>query len=879
MQSEYMDEHRLGFNRKLQGRPPVTQIRNFLFLCCLSLLLAPAHAEPTTIYVAAKGTAKVRLAAQEIRRYFYLRTGFLPDIKAWNAKAGLSEITFFLLTRSDSLPRLPEGISFPKTINQLEKDGFFLKTVSHEGKKIHLIVGGDEPGLLYGAYAFAEQMGIRFYLHGDVVPDAKIEPKSFSATERTGKPLFSIRGIQPFHDFPEGPDWWTEDDYKAVFSQLSKLKMNFFGLHTYPEGGVGPEPLVWIGLKEEIDGKGNVKTAYRSRHFTNVNGTWGYVKRLTSAYSNRLGDLFAEDVFGTTYMKGSQGWPTDAQQESALFNKTGNFFSDVFGYARELGIRTCVGTETPLIIPAQVKERLKTKGINPDDPAATQLLYEGMFERVKRRYPVDYYWFWTPEDWTWRQNTPEELQKTKGDLEAAMRAAKNVDAPFTLATCGWVLGPANDRSFFDQILPKTWPMSCINRYVGFEPIEADFAKTRGRPLWAIPWLEDDPALLLPQLWAGRMRRDAVDAAAYGCTGLIGIHWRTHILGPNVSALAAAAWEQPWNPRLGVKATPEEAAERKKTMNLDCPVEDFYRDWAQANFGERWADALGRIFSKLDGGPVFMPGVAYTTWLPRPADWMDGPGGIKPDTLLWEKRKNDYQFIEELEQIRRDVEGEGNLERFDYWLNTFKYLRAVGEFACTEGEIRRLIQTVQKEPEEKRAAYRESFIRLRKRHIAEMESAFAWLVRSISTKGDLGTVANWQQHIDDVSLERPAKEIEKLTGKLLPAECRPGDKQLDVRRMIVPTVRTALRRGESLRLEALFYGERPKSVVVKWRTLGGSAYETLGFEHHARNVYSVSIPAMKINKDFEYYIDAEGNDGSHHLFPATTPTIHQTVVVY
>ena len=80
-------------------------------------------------------------------------------------------------------------------------------------------------------------------------------------------------------------------------------------------------------------------------------------------------------------------------------------------------------------------------------------------------------------------------------------------------------------------------MSCINRNVGFAPVEPGFANLEGRPQWAIPWLEDDPAMIIPQLWAGRMRRDAADALAYGCTGLLGIHWRTRILGPNVSALA------------------------------------------------------------------------------------------------------------------------------------------------------------------------------------------------------------------------------------------------------------------------------------------------------------------------------------------------------
>jgi hypothetical protein len=45
-----------------------------------------------------------------------------------------------------------------------------------------------------------------------------------------GSPLFELRGIHPFHDFPEGPDWWNEDDYKAIISQLPKMRMNFFAL-------------------------------------------------------------------------------------------------------------------------------------------------------------------------------------------------------------------------------------------------------------------------------------------------------------------------------------------------------------------------------------------------------------------------------------------------------------------------------------------------------------------------------------------------------------------------------------------------------------------------------------------------------------------------
>jgi len=156
------------------------------------------------------------------------------------------------------------------------------------------------------------------------------------------------------------------------------------------------------------------------------------------------------------------------------------------------------------------------------------------------------------------------------DLKAAIAALKDAGSPFTLATCGWVLGPPKDRALFDNFLPKDMPMSCINRNVGFAPVEVGFARVEGRPQWAIPWLEDDPALIIPQLWVGRMRRDAADALAYGCTGLLGIHWRTRVLGPNVAALARAAWEQkPWNPYLG-KAIPQPDPKRKEGLRLPTP---------------------------------------------------------------------------------------------------------------------------------------------------------------------------------------------------------------------------------------------------------------------------------------------------------------------
>ena len=44
----------------------------------------------------------------------------------------------------------------------------------------------------------------------------------------------------------------------------------------------------------------------------------------------------------------------------------------------------------------------------------------------------------------------EQVQATFADINAAIAAAKKVAAPFKLATCGWVLGPQDDRAAFDQ---------------------------------------------------------------------------------------------------------------------------------------------------------------------------------------------------------------------------------------------------------------------------------------------------------------------------------------------------------------------------------------------------------------------------------------------
>jgi len=236
---------------------------------CQTTKQASAQKEtPITIVYSSQASGVERLAAKEIRRYLYLRTGKLLPIVRYDRnmdfKTGL-----IVIGRKDRdiIKRIQDNNAvLISSITALKPQQYQIKTLKSMNKPVVLICGGDEFGTLYGAYRFIEHFGVRFYLHGDVLPDKKISLKMPDLDEQ-GKPLFELRGIHPFHDFPEGPDWWSVDDYKAVLAQLPKLRMNFFGLHCYPEGGVGPESAVWIGKPGDVDPDGRVKFSSQSRHF------------------------------------------------------------------------------------------------------------------------------------------------------------------------------------------------------------------------------------------------------------------------------------------------------------------------------------------------------------------------------------------------------------------------------------------------------------------------------------------------------------------------------------------------------------------------------------------------------------------------------------
>lgn len=1104
-----------------------------------------ALAAPKEILVPRNAPPVVKFAAAEARRYVYVRTDkLLPIVEGKEVTRDAIVVGSMMYVPASGPPQ--DVGDAPWDAARFDQK-YGIKTVSHRGHKLVVIAGSSGVATLYAVYRFAELLGVRFYLHGDVVPDEKI-PFQLPDFDLEEIPLFATRGIQPFHDFPEGPDWWSLDDYKAIIGQLPKLRMNFIGLHTYPEDRPNAEPTVWIGRPDDMHGDGTVKQGYPAIYYnTALPVGWGLSPKATSAYPAGAAQMYDRDDFGSDIMRGLTPRPDTPEACAEVFNRAGAMFREAFSFARFLGVKTCIGTETPLTVPRDVRMRytpglsnfeavggktahyddpiegtaldavyqsvrfdlegykisvpegfytvtlhfsevayntmrrrvfdVKLEGITAIDdldiyarvgkdvaldlsfemvrvadgtlnvdfvkeieypaiagisvtgedvglhincggpgvdtfvgddggpalePAAIQELYAGMFKRIMATHPLDYYWFWTPETWTWQGAQSDQVKDTIADLELAIAAATEVKAPFTLATCGWVLGPQDDRAMFGRILPPEMPVSCINRSVGHAPVEPGFAEVENREKWAIPWLEDDPAMVSPQLWVGRMRRDAYDALRYGCTGLLGIHWRTRILGPNVSALARAAWDQePWaiapdgpiqaeggettsfdgvdfadtdddalyqTVRYGMSAyrfavpvgaysvilhlcephygNPGErvfsidvegvkAAERldllqevgknravriqrdnatvsdgvldivftghqglpvvsaievvgtDTALRVNCGGEaygqfaadtetlrhlssaDFYEDWAVAAFGEPAAKDIAAIFARIDGK------------LPRPSDWVGGPGGFNPNSRPWETVAKAYAFVDELEALREKVTGAGSLERFDYWLNTFRYMRESDRMRGLWHRSSQTIDKAEKAPgkEEQIRIAREEALPAYRELVACVRDMYTFLLASITTSGGMGNFTNLEQHSMPNILYGPGEKLAGLLGEPLPGDVLLDQQYRSPDRVFVRTVRTCVAKSEPLTVGATVLSKSaPPVVSLHWRALGEEAFQEEPMTHVARGNYSAAVPAKAHETDFEYYIAVTMSEETTLVWPPTAPGLCQTVVV-
>jgi len=826
-----------------------------------------------TVIYPAECTMQELQAAKEVRRYIYLRTGQKLPLKRATSIPEDSDLILVVNDDNKIVERLRDYLG-----HRLNPGGFIIKTVQRKEQQILVIAGYDSVSTLYGAYRFAEHLGVGFGLAEDVIPDERID-LDISDFDEVGEPLLQIRGILPFHDFPEGPDLWSTDDYMVVISQLAKLGMNFMGLHTYPRWSTtmdrdahapqGPEPTTWIGLPEDINGDGTVKWSYPAyyAHTHRPDRIWGFVRHDTDRFHAGASQLFESNGYGSDVL--GKRLPTDGQNCNEVFARSGRMLKTAFTHARHLGASTAVGTELPLGLepkgpevdydwirgmPPLLNKRLTSLGKDPRDPSTIKAIYKGIFERIKRTHPLDFYWLWSWEVWSMHGVSDAQIDAFKNEMKIAYQALEEVNAPFKLALAGWIIGTEDNPAEFDDTLPAQTPFYGLwDEAQGMEELSADRVK------WAATWLEEDWGLIQPQLEAHRVYADVRAALDKGCDGLIAKHWRTRILGANIGAMKDLLW---------VYGPTGKPLKRGLPSSKDDWLDEFYGRWATRQFGPEVGPGVAEILAGIEKQGESGSG-ALDPVLGWDSDLEDGgngaPGAIVPNPKAWSDERSKFEFVAQLEKLRASVKGAGNLERFDYWLNAFRCLRIMGEY----GTLRHRFEHAAEDENWTEA------LKWRRRMARLWGDLMTVQIQKVFNCSDLGEIINleilnWHQLVELKWDERMKRGL----GADMPADANPRMTYEGPLLMTVDTRRSMLYEDESLRLKVRVMGH-PESVTIHHRPLGEGLYTARALTDVARGVYELTLPPQA--GDFEYYVEAQ-TPKEKVVYPVTAPNLNQTVVV-
>jgi hypothetical protein len=318
-------------------------------LLLLLLHVCSSWALRVRVELPANAAPSLRLAAAEISRYFadmgITTRAARAEIVRAGAGGGPADLAVALAAADPSDAAAP-----------------FFSLGGAAGPAPRLLVGGsDAQHVLFGAYALLERLGCTFTSAGatvpPVAPDALALAAALAAAPVRQAPAFTTRGLQPFHDFTEGPDWHGEDESKRLAEAILSMKGNVLAYHTYPL----VEPAVWVGLNSSILPGGNVTSdgAYATRWATTLEvsdgqTTWGYNPLPTSEMGYGASQLFEHDCFGHETVSGDASLcpiPTTPAASAELFNRVGAYWQKVFAHSHALGIKNVLGTEMPLAIP------------------------------------------------------------------------------------------------------------------------------------------------------------------------------------------------------------------------------------------------------------------------------------------------------------------------------------------------------------------------------------------------------------------------------------------------------------------------------------------------------------------------------------------------
>jgi len=656
--------------------------------------------------------------------------------------------------------------------------------ISANGKRV-TFAAASEQALLYSVFDFLERQGTVFGIDGQTLPLSPIPAVNLPATSQpwTVTPSFSVRGLLPWPDFLNCISVFNDEDFKAYFANMLRMRLNMFGMHAYTQN----DPLAESYLSFDFAGAGH-RAALEDTTMT----SWGYLPQRTSTYKMGGSQFFDRETFGSDATRlAADNWD--------IADRTTRMLQSAFAFAASVGIRTGIGFE-PYQNPTEI-----LRALPPEAKAHTGGLIESntgkdLLERrladLLERYPtVNDVWLWEDEGANWdsrKKNIPLSLTPFK----QAYNFLRNNAPGKRLVLAGWG-GVIRNFEYLHKNLPEDIVFAALSDSLGWDPINEAYGKLGTRERWPIPWLEDDPSMWLPQFRASRFETDMKRARDFGCQGMLGIHWRHRIVDPTATYFSRAAWDP--------------------TLTAATHYQDFCA--AQAS-GPR-AKTLADLFVDCDQGQKISStflgpgdnGFAKTAELTGDYDEAFNYDATRLNPALLDTQR---QVAVDFKRLMLQAASPTEKERIGYFAGfaglTVSYCDAMllahrlGEDLAGATRLRN-----DGKNEDALATVSHDCVPLWITMAALVRQAMLEFENIISTRNDQGQLASMQNKFVRIALERLRLSIKEFLGDLPPEMNHAytdaiSDKQTCNPRIFLPTRPTMLATGDSARLYIVVPGE-------------------------------------------------------------------------
>jgi hypothetical protein len=710
-----------------------------------------------------------------------------------------------------------------------------------------VLIGAGETALQYAVFEFLERQGAYFGIDGDTypidVPKDLVLPAVGQAW--TSAPRFAVRGLLPWPDFLNCISVYNEEDFRAYFESMLRMRFNTFGMHVY----TGPEQWAESYLSFEFGGVGHLA-------FLDNSGShrWGYLPERTSRFAMGASQFYDSEVFGADATRlAKDPWETAERTQYLLRN--------ALQYAKRLGMRTGVGFEPYQIpdeiwraLPPEVKPKEMPKRHDNAAPrfdvesVTAKKLLEARLGKLLEAYPeVDHVWLWQDEQMNWEGRKTGIPFSVTPFLQAHDFLRRH--APQKRMVLGGWGGVVRDFAQFHQKLPLDVVFSCLSDTLGWDPIDEIFGKLEGRERWPIPWLEDDPSMWLPQFHVHRFERDLNLAEQYGCRGMIGIHWRHRIVDPTAGYQARFSWDKGLSPADHFKAYARTQASGPRVARLANVLTGMDKDRKLLCTGTKEIKD-GHVVQHEFSGDY---NEGFTFW-----------NEYEPAPAVVESQR---QVATTLRSLADAAQSPVEKERLEYLTRHIEFL-----VPYTDAWIRahRLQDVLNKAAELKKAGKPEDARRLIVVEAVPMWVQLAPRVREamldfqsiVATRNDLGTLSSMQNKFVRLALVRLRLSLQEYLGELPPetetlfAELIRPDANAPVR-LFLPTRPSMFGKGEKARMMIVATGQATvHSVQLHTRAVGASQWTVTSAKLVGRRTYQVTLgPFDPSTPLVQYFVSA------------------------